>query len=67
MKTTKMSLANLQGKMSRAEMKRIMAGSGDDGGRCGDCTGQACTLSDNTAGKCERSATTGVCHCLGIS
>lgn len=28
MKTTKMSLANIQGKLSRAEMKEIMAGSG---------------------------------------
>lgn len=26
MKTTKMSLANMQGKLSRAEMKNIMAG-----------------------------------------
>ena len=31
MKTQKMSLANIQGKLSRAEMKNIMAGSG---GRC---------------------------------
>jgi hypothetical protein len=31
-KTTKMSLANIQGKLSRAEMKNIMAGSG-----CGEC------------------------------
>lgn len=28
MKTKKMSLANIQGKLSRAEMKNIMAGSG---------------------------------------
>ncbi len=28
MKTTKMSLANIQGKLSRSEMKKIMAGSG---------------------------------------
>ena len=28
MKTTKMSLANIEGKLSRAEMKQIMAGSG---------------------------------------
>jgi hypothetical protein len=33
MKTTKMSLANIQGKLSRAEMKNIMAGSGT-GGSC---------------------------------
>lgn len=29
MKTKKMSLANIQGKLSRTEMKNIMAGSGD--------------------------------------
>lgn len=28
MNTTKMSLANIQGKLTRAEMKNIMAGSG---------------------------------------
>lgn len=28
MKTTKMNLANIQGKLSRAEMKKIMGGSG---------------------------------------
>lgn len=30
MKTTKMSLANIQGKLSKAEMKKIMAGSGGE-------------------------------------
>ncbi len=29
MKTTKISLANIEGKLSRAEMKNIMAGSGN--------------------------------------
>jgi hypothetical protein len=29
METKKMSLANIQGKLSRGEMKKIMAGSGD--------------------------------------
>jgi len=33
METKKMSLANIQGKLSRAEMKNIMAGSGS-----GTCT-----------------------------
>lgn len=44
MKTVKMNLANMQGKMSRKEMKEIMAGSGSGG--CGtvcsepkDCSG----------------------------
>ncbi len=42
MKTTKMSLANIQGKLSRTEMKNIMAGSGGDNcpTNCTtDCTG----------------------------
>lgn len=30
MKTVKMSLANIQGKLSRTEMKKIMAGSGSE-------------------------------------
>ena len=37
MKTVKMSLANLEGKLSRKEMKGIMAGSGS--GYCGTCVG----------------------------
>ena len=46
MKTTKMSLANIQGKLSRAEMKNIMAGSGAACLPVGDpCTGnvQCCS------------------------
>jgi len=53
MKTTKLSLANIQGKLSRAEMKQIMAGS-DAAVRCGtniSCEGhsefQACGSSGN--------------------
>ncbi len=45
MKTNKMSLANIEGKLSRAEMKNIMAGSGTgcykccypNGGACSEC------------------------------
>ncbi len=37
MQTKKMSLANIQGKLSRAEMKNIMAGSGS-GCRSGSCS-----------------------------
>lgn len=36
MKTTKMSLASIQGKLSRTEMKNIMAGSGSP---CNSCWG----------------------------
>lgn len=47
MRTTKMSLANIKGKLSRAEMKQIMAGSGTD------CNTYICyTTSDCTASKC---------------
>jgi hypothetical protein len=50
MKTTKMSLANIQGKLSRTEMKIIMAGSGGACVKCGDpcrygdkcCPGGSC-------------------------
>lgn len=34
MEIKKMSLANIKGKLSRAEMKKIMAGSGGGGGGC---------------------------------
>ena len=36
MKTQKMSLANIQGKLSRAEMKKIMAGSAACAVKCKD-------------------------------
>jgi len=35
MKILKMSLANIQGKLSRAEMRKVMAGTGE-------CTNDAC-------------------------
>jgi hypothetical protein len=38
MKTTKMSLANIQGKLSRTEMKSILAGSGSCGTKCSGYT-----------------------------
>ena len=34
MQTKKMSLANIKGKLSRTEMKNIMAGSGGSGMQC---------------------------------
>lgn len=46
MQTKKMSLAAIQGKLSRAEMKNIMAGSSIEAyGTCcynGDCGGTGC-------------------------
>lgn len=52
MQTKKMSLANIQGKLSRAEMKNIMAGSGSS--TC--MVGASCTLFANGityAGSCD--------------
>jgi hypothetical protein len=45
MKTVKMSLATIQGKLSRAEMKNIMAGSGSECDPKLPCSGAACNIS----------------------
>ncbi len=51
METRKMSLANIQGKLSRSEMKKIMAGSGD--GKCGDrCDGVFSLCNDSRCARC---------------
>ena len=47
MKTQKMSLANIQGKLSRSEMKNIMAGSGGSG----NCSYSSCTVYDSLTGQ----------------
>ncbi|MGF2413632.1 MAG: hypothetical protein ACQUYJ_14975, partial [Ferruginibacter sp.] len=56
METKKMSLANMQGKMSRTEMKNIMAGSGSacapNGQSCPDKYGTP----DGCCGKCVKSS-----------
>lgn len=49
MKTVKMSLANLEGKLSRKEMKRIMAGSGGSGSYGGNCDGSVGSWYGNTS------------------
>ena len=69
MKQKKMSLANIQGKLSRAEMKKIMAGSA---GACDttwswcDPTYQ-CFFSDGVQGKCVRNSDNTKCYCVGAS
>jgi len=65
MQRKKLSLANVQGKLSRVEMKSIMAGSGDD--RCpGSCDG-ACTLSGGGNGNCQKGKTDpSKCYCISI-
>ena len=64
MKTTKMSLANIQGKLSRAEMKNIMAGSGS--GTCGSGCNLSCSVACNgrvISGTCGANARG--CFCSG--
>jgi hypothetical protein len=68
MKTKKMSLANMQGKLSRAEMKNIMGGLREtgigDAGQCGrDCTGK-CRV-NNHDGSCHAN-TLGKCFCVAV-
>ncbi|MFT3947000.1 MAG: hypothetical protein QM763_08515 [Agriterribacter sp.] len=68
MKKIKMSLANIEGKLSRVEMKKIMAGSG---GLCHspDFCGGPCTFSSGPCvgkeGECRTDSNSGVCQCLG--
>lgn len=61
MKTKKMSLANIQGKLSRTEMKNIMAGSGSGcGGSCDyGSTKGTCKVASN--GGCYCSSGMGQC------
>lgn len=60
MKTQKMSLANVQGKLSRKEMKTIMAGSGT----CGcDTFGGPCWNPCSPALSCHYSAELGGFRC----
>lgn len=70
-----MSLANVQGKLSRAEMKNVMAGNDltdgsiDGGNACSslsenDCRQRpSCTSSANTTGKCGWTAAWNRCTC----
>ncbi|MFT3947002.1 MAG: hypothetical protein QM763_08525 [Agriterribacter sp.] len=53
MKKIKMSLANIEGKLSRVEMKKIMAGSGD-----GCLVGKSCWNAYRAAN--------GVCYPFGL-
>ncbi len=63
MKTQKMSLANMQGKLTRTEMKNIMAGSGSSG--CDSSCNGSCTVScggiEYTNGNCKAGG--GRCYC----
>ncbi len=62
MKTTKMSLANIQGKLSRTEMKNIMAGSGGTN-NCGiTCTTAKGCKAVNKGDQCENCTENGVTY-----
>jgi len=62
MQTNKMSLANIQGKLSRTEMKNIMAGSGATGCKKGDSE-YHCTVGTGypNAYICQSPASSGGC------
>ena len=64
MQKTKMSLANIQGKLSRVEMKNIMAGSGSGTNCAASCTG-SCTASGHS-GKCATNSGSGRCNCVAV-
>lgn len=64
MQTQKMSLANIQGKLSRAEMKNIMAGSGAAGGCCAsdsNCGGNAPYCNKGQSCNCGNGPGPGCC------
>jgi len=60
MKTTKMSLATIQGKLSRAETKNIMAGSG--GETCNCNSSDTCPTATPCCVSCSGGSYAGVCH-----
>ncbi len=67
METKKMSLANIQGRLSRKEMKNIMAGSG--GAKCDSLCSGPCTVTcpgGSTAGSCHRNSSSGICYCWAV-
>jgi len=63
MQTKKMSLANIQGKLSRAEMKNIMAGSDSGGMSCDGPAGQAFCRAMNPCYSCSNTSGYGVGQC----
>jgi len=58
MQTKKMSLANIQGKLSRAEMKNIMAGSGSS---CTCYSNSDCTACGKAGALCRSFMGSNVC------
>jgi hypothetical protein len=68
MKQRKMSLADIQGKLSRAEMKKIMAGFNQCSTMFDWCDIAPCAFSDgNGTGACEKNTLGTKCYCVGVS
>jgi hypothetical protein len=73
MQTKKMSLANIQGKLSRSEMKNIMAGSDYGGGYCGSVGSAQNCPPHTTAEKCDSQGRAyckdgnGNCYFMGVA
>ncbi len=69
MKQTKMSLANVQGKLSRNEMKNIMAGDAPGGGTCAAPCNMSCFVQcggQSTPGECGVNQVSGKCGCSAV-
>lgn len=64
MQTQKMSLANIKGKLSRDEMKKIMAGSGNTICTCGDS--MITTACSGNTWYCMQAASN-YCYSMGYS
>ena len=60
MQIQKMSLANIQGKLTRAEMKNIMAGSGPGGESCNSSA--FCRAGGDYCYSCSNTNGFGVCY-----
>jgi hypothetical protein len=65
MQTQKLSLGSIKNVLSRAEMKKIMAGSDGGGGCSGDACSGSCTFtSGDCKGKSGTCSTTQSGHCV---
>jgi hypothetical protein len=68
MKRQKMSLADIKGKLSRADMKKILAGENQCATSWDWCDVGACSFSDgHGTGECRKNTANTKCYCAGIS
>lgn len=69
MKRQKMSLANILGKLSREEMKNIMAGDAPGEKNCNSTCDSSCSRNCGgvlTNGTCDINMGTGKCQCVTV-